>query len=290
MTAVPIEAMAPELPEPAPEQRPRALSPSRAADFMHCPLLYRFRTIDKLPQPPDAVATRGTVVHAVLERLFDLAPDERTLPAAAALLKPEWERLLEEVPELATLFADDDEGSAISQWLTSAEALLATYFDLEDPTRLRPAERELTVECELPSGLRLRGIVDRLDIAESGALRVVDYKTGRSPGETFEARALFQMKFYALVLWRTRGVVPRVLQLIYLGNREVLRYAPDEADLRATERKLEALWAAITQAERTGDFRPSPGRLCEWCAFHDLCPAKGGVTPPYPGLVPVTIG
>ncbi|MDX6287222.1 MAG: putative RecB family exonuclease [Frankiales bacterium] len=291
MTAVPIEALAPEISEPPPEQRPRALSPSRAADFMHCPLLYRFRTIDKLPQPPDSAATRGTVVHAVLERLFDLEPEERTLPAAAALLRPEWERLLEEEPELASLFADDTDGAAVGTWLTSAESLLATYFDLEDPTRLRPAERELIVECELPSGLRLRGIVDRLDVASgTGAMRVVDYKTGRSPAEAFEARALFQMKFYALVLWRTRGVIPRILQLIYLGNREVLRYAPDEADLRATERKLEALWTAITQAERSGDFRPSPGRLCEWCAFHELCPAKGGVTPPYPGIEPAPAG
>jgi putative RecB family exonuclease len=80
-----------------------------------------------------------------------------------------------------------------------------------------------------------------------------------------------------------------VLQLIYLGNREVLRYAPDEADLRATERKLEALWAAITQAERTGDFRPNPGRLCDWCSFHAYCPAKGGEAPPYPGVDPLVL-
>ena len=60
----------------------------------------------------------------------------------------------------------------------------------------------------LPGGLRLRGIVDRLDVAPAGDLRVVDYKTGASAREAFEGKALFQMKFYALVLWRTRGVVP----------------------------------------------------------------------------------
>jgi putative RecB family exonuclease len=249
---------------------------------MHCPLLYRFRTIDRLAEQPDAMATRGTVVHSVLERLFDLAPEERTLEAAAAMLRPEWEALLAAEPALTELFAADAEGTALAEWLTSAEALLATYFDLEDPTRLRQAERELIVECELPSGVRLRGIVDRLDVAPDGALRVVDYKTGRAPDERFEARALFQMKFYALVLWRTRGVIPRVLQLLYLGNREVLRYAPDEADLRATERKVQALWTAITQAEQRQEFRPSPGRLCDWCSFHALCPAQGGELPPYP--------
>jgi putative RecB family exonuclease len=250
---------------------------------MTCPLLYRFRTIDRLPEAPDTAATRGTVVHAVLERLFDLDAADRTPERAAALLRPEWERLLEAEPELAQLFAHDTDGSALREWLASGEALLATYFDLEDPRRLHPAERELVVECELPTGLRLRGIVDRIDVAPNGALRVVDYKTGRSPGESFEGKALFQMKFYALVLWRTRGVVPRLLQLIYLGNREVLRYAPDESDLRATERKLVALWTAISQAEQSGEFRANKSRLCDWCSFTPICPAHGGTPPPYPG-------
>ena len=72
----------------------------------------------------------------------------------------------------------------------------------------------------------LRGFVDRIDVAPDGAIRVVDYKTDGPPGEMFEAKALFQMKFYALVLWRMRGVVPAMLQLIYLGNGELLRYVP----------------------------------------------------------------
>ncbi|MGH3396081.1 MAG: PD-(D/E)XK nuclease family protein, partial [Streptosporangiaceae bacterium] len=49
----------------------RSRSPSRAADFMTCPLLYRFRVVDRLPEPPSPAAARGTLVHAVLERLFD---------------------------------------------------------------------------------------------------------------------------------------------------------------------------------------------------------------------------
>jgi putative RecB family exonuclease len=113
-------------------------------------------------------------------------------------------------------------------------------------------------------------------------MRVVDYKTGKAPREIYEAKALFQMRFYALVLWRLHGRVPRMLQLLYLGSGEVLRYEPDEADLLATERKLGALWQAIAQAARTGDWRPSPGRLCDWCDHHDRCPAQGGTPPPLP--------
>ncbi|GAA2150910.1 RecB family exonuclease [Nocardioides koreensis] len=262
-----------------------ALSPSRAGDFLTCPLLYRFRTIDKLPEPYSPDAVRGTVVHKVLEDLFDLPADHRTPERAREMLLPAWEELVTAEPELTGMF-DAESGAApdIASWLTSCRAVLDRYFTLEDPTRLEPAERELYVEALLDSRLLLRGFVDRIDVAPDGAIRVVDYKTGRAPGEMFEAKALFQMKFYALVIWRTRGVVPAMLQLVYLGSGEMLRYVPDEADLVATERKVEAIWRAIRLAEESGDWRPSPGRLCDWCAHQALCPAYGGTPPPLPVL------
>ncbi|WP_286959412.1 MULTISPECIES: RecB family exonuclease [Arsenicicoccus] len=258
-----------------------ALSPSRAADFMQCPLLYRFRVIDRLPEPPSSAAARGTLVHSVLERLFDVPAPERTLEHAASLVGPQWEALLAERPELAELIGDGEEATELTAWLTSATSLVERWFGLEDPTDLEPAERELYLECDL-DGLLLRGYVDRLDVAPNGMMRVVDYKTGRSPSVLFEGKALFQMKFYALVLWRLRGVVPSMLQLVYLGNAEIVRYQPDEADLRATERKLKALWQAIVRAAETGDWRPNKSRLCDWCAHRDICPAWGGTPPPIP--------
>jgi putative RecB family exonuclease len=260
-----------------------ALSPSRASDFMTCPLMYRFRTIDRLPEEPSPDALRGTLVHKVLEDLFDLPSGDRTPEHARALLTPTWEMLLAAEPAIAEMFAE--EGPDVAEWLVSARNVLDRYFTLEDPRRLEPAERELYVETLLESKLLLRGFVDRLDEAPDGALRVVDYKTGRSPGEMFEGKALFQMKFYALVLWRTRGVIPAMLQLVYLGNGEMLRYVPDEADLRATERKVEAIWRAIRTAEESGDWRPQRSKLCEWCSFQAFCPEFGGTPPPLPERV-----
>jgi putative RecB family exonuclease len=260
-----------------------SLSPSRAGDFMTCPLLFRFRTIDRLPSLPSPAATRGTVVHAVLERLFELPAAERTPETAATLLQPEWERLLEAEPEVGTMFADQAE---LSAWLTSAEELLTGYFSLEDPRRVLVAEREQYVEVVLPGGLRLRGIVDRLDVAPSGDVQVVDYKTGRSPREAFEGKALFQMKFYAFVIWRTTGKIPKQLKLMYLGDREILRYSPDEHDLLAVERKLLALWEAIERATQLRDFQPRKSKLCDWCDHQALCPEFGGTPPPFPDVVP----
>ncbi|WP_235529393.1 RecB family exonuclease [Nocardioides sp. Soil774] len=640
-----------------------ALSPSRAGDFMSCPLMYRFRTIDRLPEEPSPDAVRGTVVHKVLEDLFDRPAPDRTPETAGAMLEPTWDSILAAEPALAQMFGD--EGPDLAAWLESCRTVLERYFDLEDPRRLEPADRELYVETLLDSRLLLRGFVDRVDVAPDGRIRVVDYKglaldtplptptgwttmaevrvgddllgsdgratrvvaksqvhqrpcyvvsfkdgsrvvadnvhlwrvvasrrqqqvesvisteslarehatlldegrsgslwvtaaapmitpdvelpiepwllgawlgdgdssnggltvgrqdladtltlvkaawdktvlvreeksafritpskdrdrctfghdefrqptpghptrrcaheelhrgatqvnlplsgllrkegllnnkriprqflrsgteqrifllrglmdtdgwwnatrrragftttddtlardviellhtlgvspchfqkpytnavredrtwhvieftpswfnpfalprkalacedsitplqrrlsrrrviarvdpvasvptqcvavdardsmylcgegfipthnTGRSPAAGFEAKALFQMKFYALVLWRLRGVVPSVLQLVYLGNGEILRYEPDEDDLLATERKVEALWAAIQLARETGDWQPSPSRLCDWCSFHAYCPTKGGTVPPLPEPVPAT--
>jgi putative RecB family exonuclease len=251
---------------------------------MTCPLLYRFRVIDRLPEPPSPAATRGTVVHAVLERLFDLPAGQRTLDRAAALVEPAWAELLESDPALAELLAHQEsaDGEPLTEWLAGTDELLSTYFRLEDPTRLEPAEREYAVEVELSSGLTLRGYIDRLDVAPGGAMRVVDYKTGRAPAEAFQQRALFQMRFYALALWRLRGEVPRMLQLIYLGNGEVVRYEPDEDDLASMERKVVALWQAILRAHENGDWRPNKSRLCDWCHHKPLCPAWGGTPPPLP--------
>lgn len=181
-------------------------------------------------------------------------------------------------PDAAELIPDED----LDGFLSEVGKLVQTYYSLEDPTRFDAQACEVYVETELENGVRLRGFVDRIDVAPTGEVRVVDYKTGKAPREFTESKALFQMKFYALVLWKLRGVVPAMLQLVYLGNGEIVRYVPDEADLRACERKVSALWVAITRALDSGDWRPSPGPLCDWCDHKPLCPAWGGTPPPLP--------
>lgn len=258
---------------------PPALSPSRAADFKQCPLLYRFRAVDRLSGPPSPAAARGTLVHAVLEELFDLPVEHRTPQRALELVQPRWEALVSAEPQLATMLTAD--GVVDEDWFRQAGALVERWFELEDPTRLEPAERELYVETEI-DGLTLRGYIDRLDVAPTGEVRIVDYKTGRCPDERFEGKALFQLKFYALVLWRLRGAVPDLLQLVYLGDGRIMRYVADETELLAVERNVKAVWAAIERAAQTGDWRPRRSTLCSWCDFTSLCPEYGGTAPPLP--------
>ncbi|HET6478504.1 MAG TPA: PD-(D/E)XK nuclease family protein, partial [Actinoplanes sp.] len=177
---------------------------------------------------------------------------------------------------------DDDEQARLAAFLASAQALLPGYFAVEDPSRLEPAERETLISTLIDDELLIRGYIDRLDVAPTGDLRVVDYKTGGAPREAFEGRALFQLKFYALVLWRTRGVVPRVLRLVYLKDAEVCDYSPDADELQRFERTLVALSEAIERAKREQNFPPKPSRLCGWCSHQARCPEFGGTPPPYP--------
>ncbi|NTY63658.1 RecB family exonuclease [Mycolicibacterium sphagni] len=264
-------------------ERPRpALSPSRAADFKQCPLLYRFRAVDRLPEPPSTAQLRGSVVHAALEQLYGMPAADRGPQTALSLVDPAWDRILAEHPDLADGFTDEQR----SALLTEARALLTGYYRLEDPTRFDPQSCEQRIEVELADGTLLRGYVDRIDVAGTGELRVVDYKTGKAPPAAralAEFKALFQMKFYAVALLRSRDVLAARLRLIYLADGQLLDYTPELDELLRFEKTLMAIWRAIQSAGATGDFRPNPSRLCNWCSHQALCPAYGGTPPPYPG-------
>ncbi|CAN5582539.1 RecB family exonuclease [soil metagenome] len=221
-------------------------------------------------------------MHAALEQLYGLPADQRDPDTALALVGPAWDQVAATEPERTA----DIPPEVQAKLLIEAKALLAGYYRLEDPTRFDPQSCEQRVEVELADGTLLRGFVDRIDVATTGEMRVVDYKTGRAPSEAWalaEFKAMFQMKFYAVALFRSRGVLPTRLRLIYLADGQLLDYTPDLDELLRFEKTLMAIWNAIQSAGVTGDFRPNPSKMCNWCAHQALCPAFGGTPPSYPG-------
>lgn len=255
-----------------------ALSPSRAGDFKRCPLLYRLRAIDRVPEKPSVAQVTGNVVHAVLEELYGRPRADRGVDAALELLEPAWVRHRDADAAVAALVPDAD----LSAFLDDARSLLRRYYTMEDPTRFEPHACEQYVDADL-DGTPVRGFIDRVDIAPTGEVRVVDYKTGRMPSPRFREEALFQMRFYGLVYLRTRGVLPTQLKLMYLKEGDSIIHAPSVAELESFERSLHALWKAIRAAGETGDFRPRKSRLCDWCDHQARCPEFGGTPPEYPG-------
>ena len=250
---------------------PRSLSPSACSAFKECPLAFRFSYVERLPEPPSAPASKGTLVHRALELLLDRPPEERVLAVALDDLARARHELADH-PEFAEL------GLSAEEWDTfhaEAAELVRRYFELEDPRTVRPIGLELKLEADL-GGVRLRGVIDRLELGPDGELIVTDYKTGSVPSEFWEAKSLSGVHVYALLCERMLGRRPDRVQLMYLSKPEAIIATPTDQSIRGVERKTTAMHVAIATACERDDFRPRPGRLCDYCSFKAYCPAFGG--------------
>ena len=262
---------------PSTAPRPIAISPSRASDYKRCPLQYRLRAIDRIPEPKTEAQVKGTLVHAVLEEMFTWPREERTYPAAVKRLKPNWKKMRDDDPTCADPVKDD------YQLLVDSRTLLRGYFTMENPLGFDAHAQEMPVDFTLPNGVPVRGFIDRVDVAPTGEVRVVDYKTGKKPLLRYSQDAQFQMRFYALVYWRLFGIVPTQLKLMYLKVMDSMILTPSEEELEYFERDLAELWWKIEADGKSGSFRPQQSKLCGWCAFQSMCPIFGGTPPEYPG-------
>jgi putative RecB family exonuclease len=250
---------------------PSSLSPSSISSFKECPLAFRFSYLDRLPEPPSPWASKGSLVHRALELLMCRPAPERTLDAALADLDQARVDLADH-PEFAGLELSDDEWELFH---LDAQELVRRYFTLEDPTTVHPIGLELKLQAEV-GAVRVRGIIDRLEIDRDGELVVTDYKTGRVPSELFEAKSLGGVHMYAALCEETFGRRPARVQLLYLSKPEAIIATPTEQSCRGMQRKTAALWSAIERACARDDFRPHPSRLCDFCSFKTYCPAYGG--------------
>ncbi|MGI8758403.1 MAG: RecB family exonuclease [Acidimicrobiales bacterium] len=251
---------------------PTSLSPSKVSAFKDCALAFRFSVIDRLPEAPSAAAVKGTLVHRALERLYCAEPSERSLAHALEALDSAGEEARSCDPEYLALGL---EGEAEGAFHADAERLVRRYFEMEDPTAVRPIGIELLLEARL-GGVRLRGIIDRLDLDADGELVVTDYKTGKAPGARYEQGRFGGVHFYAFLCEAVFGRRPARVQLLYLADAVAIVATPSEQSVRGLEGRLRAVWQAVERACVNDDFRPRPGPLCHWCAFRSYCPAFGG--------------
>ena len=161
------------------------LSPSRASDFKTCPQLYKFRSIDRIPDPPTESQARGTTAHLALQRLFDLPADERTPDRLFDLFRQAWVEVKDD--EFTDLF---DDVAVERRWGLESLGILANYFGVEDPTTIEPTGRELELAEQL-GDMTIRGILDRMDETDDG-LVITDYKSGKAPPERYAIPGLLR--------------------------------------------------------------------------------------------------
>jgi putative RecB family exonuclease len=253
---------------------PRSLSPSKVSQFQSCGLKFRYEAIDGLSSPGSFATLKGTATHKALEMLFMLPPADRTQEAALGYLELAIEEARQEAERDSI---EIDEG----RFGSDCRSFVRKYFEMEDPTEVNAVGLELMVEVSLGKTI-VRGIIDRLDQDEDGNLIVVDYKSGRVPMERFQKSSLMGVNFYAYLCREIFGRLPVEVKLLYLSKPAVISMRPTERSVNAIEKKALAIWRAVERACDRNDFRPSKGKLCDFCPFKPFCPEWGGVMLPPP--------
>ena len=259
---------------------PKSLSPSRMSDWKKCPKAFHFKSILRVPTKPTEAQIKGTLVHAVLEQLFDHQRPERTVETAHGLIPGCWAELRSE-PQYAELIAS----LAETAFLAEVRQLVTNYFSMENPQGFDPEGREMWVRGTV-NDMPLIGVIDRLDSHElpDGATRVFisDYKTGKVPKVKFQDEAFFAMRVYALMRHQAGEHTDR-LRLVYVkeGSREaVLRSEIDEKVLARTEKDVAKIVSEIRAAHATDTWPTKVGPLCGWCDYKGICPEFANEAPP----------
>jgi putative RecB family exonuclease len=244
---------------------PPRLSPSGASTYEQCPRRWRFRYVDRLPDPPGVPALAGSFAHRVLELLLQHEPAERTRDRAKELARQVWPEV-EADDDFRSLELDDNAGRDFrwKSWL-AIEGLWA----IEDPTAVDVRATEHDIEALL-GGVPFRGIVDRLD-QESDGVVVTDYKSGKAPPARYAPARLAQVLLYAAAVRESTGEQPVRARLLYLGQK-IVDVVVTDSELQAVIDSLGSTWSAIGESCETDTFEPRPGPLCGWCPFADRCP------------------
>ncbi len=197
------------------------MTPSRLTTWLDCPKRYRMAYVDRPPPPkgpPWAHISLGTTVHNALRAWVTSAPHHRTPHAAQAHVDLAW---------VADGYRDE---SHQQHWRDRARAMVARYATTLDP-QAEPPGVERTVGV-LHEGTALSGRVDRID-RRDGELVVVDYKTGRTPPTTDDARGSLALAVYAAAVQHTLKQRCRTVELHHLPTGTVVTH-PLRRDHRET--------------------------------------------------------
>lgn len=273
---VPAAEPLPGMPTPPPRDPGVRLSFSRVDTYERCPLLFRFRYVDKLPQTPTPDLSWGSAIHAALEAWWSQKlPTPPPVDVLYRALYDHWE---------GTGFADMDREDKLV-WYRHARDVLTRHHELYAP-QYRPAIAcEQWFELDIGDDIAIRGSIDHVARTESGGLGIVDWKTNRRARSRADVARSLQLAIYTLAARELWGREPEwvALDFVVPGLRVTVDRA--EIDVDGALRRIREVAAKV----RAEAFPASPSPLCNWCDFRSMCPAFEGEGPDVPGLLVVEL-
>lgn len=198
---------------------PDYLSPSAIRTFIDCPQKFKIGRFDKIKEPPTWHTHLGSFVHEVLEHLYKLPHEDRTVDSVKTLASQLWADNSWE----AKVQALAEPIGSIRDFKIAAFKNMVNLWTLEEPAETDLDEMEMNIVAEV-EGVNLRGIIDRLAINDEQSAIISDYKTGKVPNSRFksEDEIFFQLLAYALMLEATDSVPTEKLELLYLTESKKL--------------------------------------------------------------------
>lgn len=255
--------------QPTNAKLPKRVSFSQMALFQQCGLKYFFSYIDNWREPPTAALAGGSITHDVVERLYRLPNDERTLPKAIEILREYGPKFLAQ-PEYQK-FADD------LKMKHSVREAVENLFAVENPKELlvQPEHLEMELNVDI-NGVNFFGKVDRF--TQDGVNRVTDYKTGKSPGKFVDGK-LAQPYLYALGYKTQHDIDVDEVELIFLNAKEVIRRPADWGLVTKAGEDLATMRSDSELSISNSAWDAKVSKLCDYCAFQEVCPARNPDAP-----------
>jgi putative RecB family exonuclease len=248
---------------------PAAYSFSRITTFEQCARRFRYRYLDKVREAFDSVeGFMGRQVHESIEWLFA----ERlrgTVPSAAQAVArycEQWDTAIVSGPRTVRVIRRDQDVAGYRR--TGAELVARFHRDRFTSDALETVANEKYFEVDVGGRYRFCGYIDRLARDRDGRLYVIDYKTGKRAPQRFEGKEADQLYAYALAMFLETDCreLELVLEFLRAGTTLRARVSRDEAaDIDAR------LAARIAIVEDATVFPPTPGALCDWCGYNDIC-------------------
>ncbi len=243
-------------------------SHSRVSLFEQCPLAYRYRYLDEVPDAFSTIEQHlGQAVHDTLEQAYAERGRGGAVDGAwmAAAFARAWA-----APDPAS-FRIVKRGMTAAAYRDRGLAMVAAFHArvfAEDASETLGLERRFQIA--LDAARDWAGIIDRLARRPDGTLRIVDYKTGASLPNPAVDR---QLRSYALHVLAEHGAerVELCVEGLRTGNTLTAEFAAGQAaEVRAE------LLAAIAEIEAASAWPARPSILCDWCGFNPICPEAGG--------------